>query len=169
MTSNLNYKSFFREEEDRQFWGNQGAGALIVAKDTGKLLLGLRSPHVNEPGTWNLIGGAIDEDEDPRDAAKREVWEETGYDGPSKLSLLYTFKHRDFRYYNFLMLVPSQNEVNPVRNWEHSAFEWVEFGDWPTPLHFGLNNVLKHAGSKIQHVIELIKKKKTDEPGNRNN
>jgi 8-oxo-dGTP pyrophosphatase MutT (NUDIX family) len=156
--TNLNYKSFFQVEEDREFFGNQGSGALIIAEDTGRILLCLRSDQVNEPNTWSLLGGKMDDDENPKESAKREVWEETGYSGSSKISLLHTFKYKKFRYFNHLMIIP--REFTPKLNWEHTAYQWVEFGQWPEPLHFGIADVIKHTGDKIQHVVELIKKKK---------
>lgn len=39
-------------DESGKFWGAQGAGAVFVAEDTGRVLLQHRSKYVNEPGTW---------------------------------------------------------------------------------------------------------------------
>ena len=47
---------------------------------------------------------------------------------------------RSFRYYNFLAIVPE--EFEPDLNWENDAARWVEFGDWPAPMHFGLKALL---------------------------
>jgi 8-oxo-dGTP pyrophosphatase MutT (NUDIX family) len=158
------YKTFFREEDEvpNVFWGNEGAGALFISKDTGRLLLFLRSSNVNEPGTWNLTGGRIDYGESPKDAVTREVEEETGYDGNYKMSFLYIFRHRNFKYHNYLVLVPF--EFTPQLNWEHDDSKWVEYGDWPSPLHFGLNNLINQAGPKIKRVVDLIKRKKEKKP-----
>jgi len=70
----------FNPSLDAEFWGEQGAGAYLVAEDTGRVLLTLRSGLVNEPGTWGIPGGAIDPGESPSAAARREVQEELGYD-----------------------------------------------------------------------------------------
>jgi len=152
------YRSFFCEqEEDQEYFGNKGAGALFLSKDTGRLLLLLRSIDVNESGTWNLVGGKIDEGENPKEAVKREIEEEVEYSGPCKITLIYTFRHRDFRYYNHLLIVPS--EFTPKLNSEHSDSKWVEYGEWPKPLHFGMADLIKHAGYQIKKVVDLIKKK----------
>lgn len=45
----------------------------IVIDDQGRILLARE-----EDGWWDMIGGGIDHDEDPIDALKREVTEETG-------------------------------------------------------------------------------------------
>ena len=47
-------------------------------------------------------------------------------------------------------------------NWENESSRWVEFGEWPSPLHFGLKALIQHAGEKIKRVVLLIKKKQAD-------
>ncbi len=51
-------------------------GAYAVVVDGGQVLLA----HWASRGIWTVPGGGIDPGEDPRDAAVREVAEETGYD-----------------------------------------------------------------------------------------
>jgi len=46
----------------------------LVSDDGGKILTGWH----RDLGGWVLPGGAVDPKEEPADAAKREVWEETG-------------------------------------------------------------------------------------------
>jgi predicted chitinase/8-oxo-dGTP pyrophosphatase MutT (NUDIX family)/uncharacterized ParB-like nuclease family protein/FMN phosphatase YigB (HAD superfamily) len=134
------------------FWGKQGAGCIIMAKDTGRICLPYRSAHVQEPNTWGTWGGAIDGNEDPAVAAKREVQEEAGYDGPVKMVPLLLFKHSSgFRYFNFLALV--EREFTPQLNWETQTFDWVQFGEWPAPLHPGLKSLLNDSAS-IQTIKE---------------
>jgi hypothetical protein len=45
---------------DSGFWGNRGAGCIIRARDTGRMLVGLRSEEVDEPLTLGTWGGAVD-------------------------------------------------------------------------------------------------------------
>ncbi|ASR56939.1 NUDIX hydrolase [Cellulomonas sp. CW35] len=54
----------------------QRVGAYAVVVDGGQVLLA----HWASRGIWTVPGGGIDPGEDPRDAAVREVAEETGYD-----------------------------------------------------------------------------------------
>lgn len=169
MQTPLSYRSFFKEEEDESelpgepFWGDAGAGALFLAKDTGRFLVFLRSETVNEPGTWNLVGGKLDYGENAKQAVARELSEETGYDGDYKMYLLHTFRHKDFRYDNFLVIVPF--EFTPQLNWEHDTSKWIEYGDWPTPLHFGLADVIKHECSKLQRISAALKKRSATKSG----
>jgi len=159
MLNSSDYKLFFCEakEDNIEFYGNKGAGALIIAADTGKLLLLLRSNTVNEPGTWNLAGGKINKDENSKETVEREIFEETGYDGDYEISPLHTFKNKEFRYYNNLLIVPS--EFTPKLNNEHTKYKWIEYGEWPNPLHFGIKSLIKHDGKKIKKSIDSMKKK----------
>jgi 8-oxo-dGTP pyrophosphatase MutT (NUDIX family)/GH24 family phage-related lysozyme (muramidase) len=140
-----------------EYWGSQGAGCIFIAKDTGRILLAFRSEDVSEGSTWGTWGGKIDVGESPVDAVKREIEEETGYTDKFQISHIHTYKDGEFQYFNFLVLVPF--EFTPKLNWEHSRSEWVEFGDWNTPMHYGLEELLHVAGEKIHKVIETLKKK----------
>lgn len=130
---------------DTGFWGRQGAGTIILAKLTKRFLLPERSADVEQPFTWGTWGGAIDSDESPEEAVARELYEEAGYHGPKQIIPLYVFKSSSFRYSNFLTIIP--DEFTPRLNWETASFRWVEYGDWPQPLHFGLASVLKDPSS----------------------
>lgn len=140
---------------DTGFWGKQGAGCIIVAKNTGRILLPHRSAHVLEPHTWGTWGGAIDSDEDPQEAARREVEEEAGYSGSADLIPLAVFQKGNFKYHNFLAVV--NDEFRPQLNWETQDYDWFEFGDWPSPLHMGLEWLLQKDGTKIKNIIDSFK------------
>lgn len=123
------------------FWGKAGAGVLILAQDTGRFLFNHRSAFVNEPGTWGVWGGAVEEGEDPPDAAMRELHEETGYEGEI-LSFypLYAFHSGSFSYWTYLVVVPE--EFDPVLDWESKGFVWTALRRAPHPRHFGLEALL---------------------------
>jgi len=136
------------------FWGKEGAGCIFLARDTGRILLQFRSSQVLQPHTWGTWGGAIDAGEDPKDAVRREVEEETGYSGKFGITHLWTFEKDSFRYHNFLVIV--EKEFEPELGWEGDGFEWVDFGDWPSPLHFGLKSLLDRSGSKIKRYVDRL-------------
>lgn len=139
--------------EDERFWGNRGAGVLLIAKDTGRILLTLRSKYVNEPGTWGIPGGKIDdESETPKSAAMREVSEELGYTGSIHMIPAHVFKAGNFRYFNFLGLVPT--EFSPSVNWENVAAEWFDINHLPSPLHFGVRSLLSNSEEKIKDLVQ---------------
>ena len=144
------------------FWGTfGGAGAIFLARDTGRLLLTRRSPRVLQPGTWGTVGGALDHGEGPAEAVIRETREELGVQVEHEdLHLCYVFRdaRTQFVYHNYTVLVPT--EFEPALNWEVSEHAWVEFGAWPDPLHFGMQAWLgdAHGQSMLCSLIERIVK-----------
>jgi 8-oxo-dGTP pyrophosphatase MutT (NUDIX family) len=143
------------------YWGRQAAGCLFVAKDTGRFCVSHRSQAVNEPGTWGTWGGAVDEGEDPAQAVRREIAEETGYTGTMKLLPMLVFQAPtgSFRYYNFLAVV--ETEFEPQMDWETQGYRWVDFGDWPEPQHPGLKSLLADAKS-VALMKRVAHSKSTD-------
>lgn len=140
------------------FWGERGAGVMPVAQDTGRILLPHRSSHVEQPNEWGATwGGAIDRGLDPQETVQKEFAEESGYAGQMKLIPLRTFKddNSDFQYFNFLGIVPS--EFIPKLNWESQNYKWVEFGDWPQPMHFGFDTILNDPFS-VQEIKKATSK-----------
>ena len=58
---------------------NPGVGAAVVVFDeAGRLLLVKRAEGASKPGLWSIPAGYVDYGEDVRDAAARELQEETG-------------------------------------------------------------------------------------------
>lgn len=128
----------------REYHGSSGAGVLLHAQDTGRYLVALRSEDVMESGTWGIIGGKIDDDEDPEQAARRELIEETGYSGPIDLKLIHVFEEEGFTYHNFLGTIPEEEDFEV--NWETDEFLWVSRNELNSvrPLHYGLEELLGH-------------------------
>ena len=153
------YKQYIKENDaehqkalnDTGFWGSRGAGCIILAKDTKRILIAHRSASVEQPHTWGTWGGAIDKHETPEDAIHREVQEEAGYYGHLSVVPLMVFSSGSFRYYNFLAIV--DKEFHPHLDWETQGYKWCKFGEWPHPLHFGLKGLFNHGPS-----LETIRK-----------
>lgn len=129
--------------EKTGYWGRRGAGCIVIARSTGRLLLALRSVDVVEPLTWGTWGGAVPVGASPEETVRQELWEETAYDGPIDLIPLHVFKDDEhgFVYENFVAVV--EDEFEPVLNWESAGFRWVREGHWPAPLHFGMKDLLR--------------------------
>lgn len=138
--------------EEESFWGHEGAGALLVARGTGRVFLVLRSAKVRNPGTWGPPGGAMEEGESPQQGAAREIREEVGYGGPLDLRPGHVFTAPGFTYHNFVGLVGG--EFEPVLNWESSDAGWFDLDALPGPLHFGLREFLQSSAGLISSVVD---------------
>lgn len=140
------------------YWGRQAAGCIFLAQDTGRFGIAHRSQAVLEPGTWGTWGGAIDSDEDPAEAVRREVAEEAGYTGAMKLIPLLMFQAPGgtFQYHNFLAVVPA--EFEPRLDWETQDYRWVKWGEWPEPLHPGMRALLADRASAktMQQYAQIV-------------
>lgn len=139
------------------FWGREGAGCLFLARDTARLLIAHRSVEVEQPLTWGTWGGAMDPGETPQQTVRREGREEANYKGAMKLIPLAVFAHESgFRYHNFLAVVDHQFEIELDRNknWETQDYAWCRFGEFPDPLHPGVEYLLEHSGADIERIIE---------------
>jgi 8-oxo-dGTP pyrophosphatase MutT (NUDIX family) len=136
--------------EKTGFWGRRAAGCIFFSKATKRFMLSHRSEDVLEPGTWGTWGGALDKGEGPIRGCLREIREETNYQGPVKLVLLYEFKHDSgFKYYNYLAIV--NDEFEPDYNWESQGHRWFTINKWPRPLHPGVKELVKR-----KEVLETL-------------
>ena len=132
----------------------EGAGCLIFCRETDKFLLIERSEYVPMPLTWSLPGGGVDHNESPEDAARREVLEEIGFDLKDQLlKLIYTNEAHAprFKFYTFACTV--KHEFNPKLNYESSNYNWCDLSNMPSPLHWGLDQLINHDRS-----AEILKK-----------
>jgi 8-oxo-dGTP pyrophosphatase MutT (NUDIX family) len=143
---------------EREYYGNLGAGVIPYALDTNKFLLSLRSKEVNEPGTWGIIGGKVEDDEaNPKLAALREAHEEIGLEIPeSALNLIYVYNSAEkdengdsiFSYYTFLANL--DNEVPELETkeygWETDTCKWFSLDEIKKlkNVHFGVKALLKN-------------------------
>ena len=143
------------------FWGNEASGILVIARDTGKILVGLRSSEVHEPYTWGNFGGAIGLDDmgiseeklSPQENAIKEMSEEVGYHGEIELVTAYLFEKGSFKYYNFIGIIPNEFIViDSDLNWEVDKVQWLSLNELIEldRKHFGLQGLLDNS-------MELIK------------
>ena len=144
------------EKSGETFWGREGAGVLIIAED-GRVLLLKRSSSVDQPGTWGIPGGALQEGEtDPWKGAMQELREETGLSVSGKKLGKYVFKSGAFRFTTFIIQVDvdAADRMRPRLDWENTDWGWFDAQTIKSiPLHFGVQNILKSwVGKQAQSV-----------------
>lgn len=134
------------------------AGAVFVARDTQRFLFLLRTQG-RTANTWGIAGGKKEpEDNTLYDALLREIQEEIGFlPEISKTIPIEWYESNDqLFYYNTYVLIV-ENEFIPKLNEEHSGYAWVNFDNWPKPLHQGVKTTLhsKTTRTKIQTILQV--------------
>lgn len=120
------------------------AGAMIICKDTKKVLVALRSETSESANTWCGLGGGVEEsDKSIPEAIKRELEEEIGFTGEIKLVPGYVNKHeKGFTFHNYFGFV--DKEFEPKLNDEHTDAKWVSLDELINmeKLHPGLKKFM---------------------------
>lgn len=98
---------------------------VAVFNDEMKVLLLKRSDYPDQwmPSKWSLPGGKIEDGEEPADAAKREIEEETGIKLEKAIETFVIQRSED-NVEHLFVAKSSTNEVTLDK--ENSAFEWVD-------------------------------------------
>lgn len=106
---------------------------VLVIKEN-KILLVRRATHLLDGGKWGLTGGYVDRDETVKQAAEREVLEESGYQ-VSDIHLL-TIRdnpdrpHEDRQNIAFVFFCEA-GEKTGQPDWESTAQEWFSLDSLP--------------------------------------
>ena len=133
-----------------------GAGCLLFIPENKKFLLLQRSDFVPMPLTWCLPGGGVEQNESPEAAAKREMFEETGFSVTNPMHLIYTNETHAprFRFFTYASFIP--RVFTPKLNWESQNYAWHTIDDLPTPLHWGLNQLFnsERAAKKLKKLVD---------------
>jgi len=109
--------------------------ALVVPFRDRRFLVARRQAGVHLEGYWEFPGGKIEAGEEPAEAARRELKEETGLDAPSLEPLVvvvHDYADRPLRFHVFLVREPG-GEVCPAdeREWAWKTRE--ELGELDMP------------------------------------
>jgi 8-oxo-dGTP pyrophosphatase MutT (NUDIX family) len=133
------------------------SGALVYALDTKRFLF-LHRAQGKRSDLWGLVGGTNEGAETPWEGLQREIFEEIGEISIKKTIPLETFISNDSKFHFHTYLCVVENEFLPKLNNEHNGYAWVEFNQWPKPLHHGLKNTLSNKInlSKLETVFKVI-------------
>jgi 8-oxo-dGTP pyrophosphatase MutT (NUDIX family)/GNAT superfamily N-acetyltransferase len=130
----------------------RAAGCVIVAADTGRWCLQQRSNSVSDPGVWSTWGGRREPGENLQQCVRRELAEESGYQGPVRLEPV----DSNSMYATFLAHVPY--EFEPELDSASQDYQWCHPEDLPQPLHPGLQQTLGQLmeSAAQYHEIEFV-------------
>ena len=119
--------------------------SIILAKDTGRVLLSHRCAYVQEPETWGAWSATTKESEKPTSAALRVLQEEAGLSQSVSLHPLFAHEQGALILKNYLAVI--EQEFEPDLNWESQGYAWVDLKAMPQSLHTGLQAVLSDDAS----------------------
>ena len=134
----------------------KAAGALILAKDTGRIMLNLRSKFTSHAGTWSFWGGMVEDNEQITEGLSREIFEEMGTIPNIKEVLpldIYHSADGNFQYYTMLIIV--EKEFIPELNRESDGYTWCRIGKYPKPLHTRAKKLLYNSSVKSNLIKQL--------------
>lgn len=127
MINKLSFKQFISEKKNSSVW--------VILYTTNKIILGKRSPVINNPNQWNFFGGNIDANESLIQAAIRELEEETNYKlSPSQLKEI--AKIGDATY--FVAKINDPENIDTTK--ETSKIKGFKLTDLPDNLHSKTEN-----------------------------
>lgn len=128
---------------------------MLVVKDN-KILLIKRAPQLSNGNKYALVGGFVERDEDTKQAALREVLEETGYkarvvslfrlvDNPDRIN-------EDRQNISFVYLIEPLEKVGD-HDWEVIRAQWFDLDKLPNANEIAFDHL-----ETIKYYIEYIKK-----------
>lgn len=137
----------------------RASGCILLSENTKRILLQLRQPDRKNKTYWGFWGGGSIDGELPVQTIERELFEELGFlPEITKFYPIHKMVSNDdsFEYDTFLATVPT--EFTPNVNHESLGYAWVDWDQYPAPLHPGAKLVLQNPRimSKIRTIVEQI-------------
>lgn len=109
------------------------SGTLLVCKTTGRFLLVKRGLKGSYPKTWAIVGGGIEPGEEPLQAAKRELFEETKIN-PSLVEYEFFELQNELGNNFYFFIGYCDVEFECELNSENIEWDWFDMDNLPNPL-----------------------------------
>ncbi len=121
----------------------QAAGIVLVGREgsTPRILMLKRSAKGDHAGEWAFPGGKLEGSESTEAAAKRELYEETGFELSRKTKFLTRRVADGVDFTTYVSSVPVM--FTPHLDDEHTDWAWVSLDDLPKPRHPGCEMTLE--------------------------
>lgn len=103
-----------------------GRVALAVVRKNRKYLMVKRSEENSTPGKWSTVSGGIEAGENPEEAAKRELDEETGLKAQVAETAEYYIGEGESGYWRLEPVHMDYENGDIDLNWELSEHKWVK-------------------------------------------
>jgi len=137
----------------------KASGCILLSEDTKRIFLQLRAADRRNKNYWGFWGGGSEANELPIETINRELEEEIGFlPTITKFYPLHKMisNNGSFEYNTFLATVPT--EFTPNINDESNGYTWVNYDQYPQPLHPGAKLVLQNPRiiSKIKTIVDQL-------------
>jgi 8-oxo-dGTP pyrophosphatase MutT (NUDIX family) len=123
------------------------AGVVYFNEKNQVLLLFRASWSKSHPSTWGFPAGRIEEGEEPEQAARRELKEETGH----VCNQLYHLADVDVGETSITFYTCTALEFECKLDGEHSRWKWADVKQLPQSLHPGVAEVVELATNQTEN------------------
>lgn len=141
---------------DRGSWQGVSACAIVLAEDTGRVLVKQCVPADGADPEWGTWTADVPAGQSPLQVAINTIAERCTYEGDLALSRLTPFSDaRFFVQHNYVAVVP--REFEPRIGAGCPAHQWCELDQLPRPLTPALAHLLDRSGSDVRALADLYK------------
>ncbi len=139
------------------------SGVLPFCKETGRFLIIRRGFNQSNPGMWACFGGKFEPgvDKNPKDNAKREFTEESGYTGRYRISRfpLYVNSDNHSVFYTYVGLFNEEFVPDLENGNEAIDFGWFYLDEMPEALLYGFKEAIEKKHNTLKNIIAFHCKK----------
>jgi 8-oxo-dGTP pyrophosphatase MutT (NUDIX family) len=134
------------------------AGIIPIHPPSGRVLMIRRGMNQSQPNTWSFFGGKFDEeDNNPKETAKREFKEESGIDNIKyylSTKPIYVNSDNHLRFYNYVGIFTEQFTPDLSKEDEAKDCGWFSLDNLPHNMHPGAAELFDNKMNTIKELID---------------